>query len=276
MVRERHRAGSRDAPGRAPDGLHPGLHPAARHSGPVFDRVGRPLPRRREAAQVPGLRRRADHAAMRRLAALVPVVTLFHGAVVGGADVVVLCPNALATAVSRVGDEHRAATGVGFRLVTDTAGGLASHAAAGTAGDVIISTTPAVADLEARGITGRGTRAEVGVIFIGVAVRKGSPMLDVSTSAALRRALLEARSIGYADPARGGTGGIIFARVLAPLRLADAGREKTRLVAPGTQALRAVSRGEAELGVSPVSEMVVREGLQMVGRLPADLGARPS
>ena len=213
---------------------------------------------------------------MRRIAALAPVVTLFHAAVVGGADLVVLCPNALATAVSRVGDEHRAATGVGFRLVTGTAGGLASHAAAGTAGDVIISTTPAVADLEARGFTRRGTRAEVGVIFIGVAVRKGFPTPDVSTSAALRRALLEARSIGYADPARGGTGGIIFARALAQLGIADAVRDKTRLFAQGTQALDAVSRGEIELAVSPVSEIVVREGLQMVGRLPADLGARPS
>src|SRR3989449_2301768 len=157
VVGERHRAGSRDRLGHDADELHPGLHPAARHSRPVFDRVRRSLPRRREAAQVHGLRRRADHAAMRRLAALVPVVTLFHGAVVGGADLVVLCPNALPTAVSRVGDEHRAATGVGFRLVTDTAGGLASHAAAGTAGDVIISTTPAVADLEAPGLPPPGT-----------------------------------------------------------------------------------------------------------------------
>src|SRR2546427_10805744 len=204
MVRERHRAGSRDRLGHDADELHPGLHPAARHSRPVFDRVRRSLPRRREAAQVHGLRRRADHAAMRRIAALAPVFTRFPAAVVGGAALVVLCPNALATAVSRVGDEHRAATGVGFRLVTGTAGGRASHAGAGTAGDVIISTTPAVADLEARGFTRRGTRAEVGVIFIGVAVRKGSPMLAGSTGAAMRRALAPGRSVRYAGPPRRG------------------------------------------------------------------------
>src|SRR2546425_4528356 len=227
MVRERHRAGSRDRLGHHVDELHPGLHPAASHSRPVLDRVRRSHPPRREAAQVHGLRRRADHAAMRRIAGLAPVLTLFHAAVVGGAALVVLCPNALTTAVSRVGDEHRAATGVGFRLVTGPAGGLASHAAAGTAGDVIISTTPAVADLEARGFTRRGTRAEVGVIFIGVAVRKGSPMLDVSTSAALRRALLEARSIGYADPARGGTRGLILARGLPGARHRRPGRGQT-------------------------------------------------
>src|SRR2546422_5875393 len=207
VVGERHRAGSRDRLGHDADELHPGLHPAARHSRPVFDRVRRSLPRRREAAQVHGLRRRADHAAMRRLAALVPVVTLFHGAVVGGADLVVLCPNALATAVSRVGDEHRAATGVGFRLVTGTAGGLASHAAAGTAGGVIISTTPAVADLEARGLTRRGTRAAGGGVFIGVAGREGPPMLGGSTGAAVRGAPPQGRAIGYAGPARGGARG---------------------------------------------------------------------
>src|SRR3989442_12740782 len=87
---------------------------------------------------------------MRRIAALAPVLTLFHAAVVGGADLVVLCPNALATAVSRVGDEHRAATGVGFRLVTDTAGGLASHAAAGKGGGGNLNTPPPRPHLQAR------------------------------------------------------------------------------------------------------------------------------
>src|SRR5207244_12964019 len=100
------------------------------------------------------------------------------------------------------------------------------------------------------------TRAEGGALFTGLAGRKGAPMLGVSTSAALRRALLEARSIGYADPARGGTGGIIFARVHAERGIADAVRDKTRLFAQGTQALDAVPPGEIELPAAPVSAVL--------------------
>src|SRR3989442_9587089 len=167
MVRERHRAGSRDRLGPHVDELHPGLHPAARHPRPVLARVRRSHPRRREAAPVHGLRRRADHAAMRRIAALAPVLTLFHAAVVvGGADLVVLCPNALATAVSRVGDEHRAATGGGFRLVTGTAGGLASHAAAGKGGGGVLNTTPPPARLQGPGLPPPGPPPRGGGVFL--------------------------------------------------------------------------------------------------------------
>jgi molybdate transport system substrate-binding protein len=207
---------------------------------------------------------------------LTALVALLGASAAQAADLVVLCPNALATAVGRVAEENRTATGVGARLVTGTAGGLAAQASAGAAGDVIISTTAAVADLERRGVARAGSRVEVGVIFIGVAVQKGARPPDVTTSEALRRALLDARSIGYADPARGGTGGIIFARVLDQLGIADAVRDKTRLFPQGTHALDAVARGEIELAVSPVSEIVVREGLLMAGRLPAALDARPS
>lgn len=208
--------------------------------------------------------------------ALAVLVVLLHPPLADAADLVVLCPNALAIAVGRVAEESRTATGVGARLVTGTAGGLAAQAVAGAAGDVIISTTAAVADLERRGVARAGSRVEVGVIAIGVAVQKGVRPLDVATPEALRRALLDARSIGYADPARGGTGGIIFARVLDQLGIADTVRDKTRLFPQGTLALDAVARGEIELAVSPVSEIVVREGLLLVGRLPSALGAPPS
>ena len=208
--------------------------------------------------------------------AAVILTALLGPLTVAAADLVVLCPNALATAVGQVAEDHRAATGVGARIITGTAGGLAAQAIHGSAADVIISTTPAVIDLERRGVARPGSRAEVGVIFIGVAVKKDAPVPDVSTPDALKRALLAARSIGYADPARGGTGGVIFARVLRDLGVKDAVQAKTRLFDQGTQALDAVARGEIELAVSPVSEIVVRDGLQLAGRLPAELDARPS
>jgi hypothetical protein len=63
---------------------------------------------------------------------------------------------------------------------------------------------------------------------------------------ALKHALQSAKSIVYADPAKGGLSGVYFARVLDRLGLADQLKAKTILV-PGAQAAEVVARGEAEL-----------------------------
>ncbi len=193
------------------------------------------------------------------------------------ADLVVLCPRAVETAVSRVADDFRAQGGVTVRFILGTAGGLSDRVVAGERADVIIGTSQRLQQIERQGkVIAAGTRAELGQVGVGIAVRKGAQKPNISTPAALRATLLAAPSLGYADPAGGGTGGAHFARVLERLGIADAVRAKTRLYPQGVQALEAVSRGEIALAASPTSEIVVREGLVLVGPLPGDLQNRLS
>jgi molybdate transport system substrate-binding protein len=189
----------------------------------------------------------------------------------------VLCPRAVETAVSRIADDFHAQGGARVQFVLGTAGDLSKRAAAGERADVVIGTTQGLEDIDQRGgVLVKATRVELGRVGVGVAVKADAPRPDISTPEALRQTLLKAASLGYADPAHGGTGGTHFAGVLERLGIAEAVSPKTRLYPQGVQALEAVARGEIELAVTPTSEIVVRDGLLLVGPLPGDLQCRLS
>src|SRR5436853_513566 len=111
---------------------------------------------------------------------------------------------------------------------------------------------------------------------IGLAVRKGMPHPDISSVEAFKRTLLNAKSIAYIDPASGGTSGIHLAQTLEKLGIAAELKPKIRLVSPpaGQSSARVgevVQRGEAEIGMQPISELMEVDGIEIVGPLPAEL-----
>jgi molybdate transport system substrate-binding protein len=101
-------------------------------------------------------------------------------------------------------------------------------------------------------------------------VRDGAPRPDISTSDALKQALLAAKSITYVDPAQGATSGIHFADVLQKLGIADAVKSKTTLV-PGGYPAELVAKGEVEMVVHQISEIVPVRGVTLLGPLPKDV-----
>src|SRR5262245_5896564 len=109
-------------------------------------------------------------------------------------------------------------------------------------------------------------------IPVSVAARAGAPKPDISTADALKQTLLNARSIVYADPAKGGASGVYIARVLDRLGIAEQMQARTILV-PGAQAAEVVAKGEAELGVAQGSEIVPVAGAQLVGPQPGELAS---
>jgi molybdate transport system substrate-binding protein len=105
---------------------------------------------------------------------------------------------------------------------------------------------------------------------VAVAAREGATKPDISTVDAFKQALLSAKSIVYADPAKGGLSGIVAARAIERLGITDQMKAKTILV-PGAQSGDVVAKGEAELGIAQASEIVPVAGAQFVGPLPGEL-----
>src|SRR5262249_4005404 len=103
----------------------------------------------------------------------------------------------------------------GNRLLLDfaTAGAVDERIASGNAVDVALLTEPRIKKLESDGKIARDSIAMIGRAQIGLAVKKGAPRPDISSVDAFRRALLAAKSIGFTDPASGGTSGIHIAKV---------------------------------------------------------------
>ena len=102
---------------------------------------------------------------------------------------------------------------------------------------------------------------------IGVAVRAGKPVPDISTAAKLRDALLAARSVVYSDSASG-----VYVRNELFKRLGiEAEMASKAHVIPATPVAEIVARGEADLGLQQVAELLPVQGIVFAGRLPADV-----
>jgi molybdate transport system substrate-binding protein len=136
--------------------------------------------------------------------------------------------------------------------------------------DVAILTPEALDGLAKDGKVVPGSRADLAKTGVGVVVKAGAPLPDISTDEAFKRALLAAKSVAYIDPKAGGSSGIYVDGLLQRLGIADQVRAKAVLVQGGAVADH-IADGEAEIGVHQISEILPVAGVTLVGPLPADI-----
>ena len=186
------------------------------------------------------------------------------------ADIVVLCAGAARGAVAPLIEPFQRESGHSIKFDYGTAGQILAKLKAGQRPDVVIVTAPVIAELAKDGIVAAGSVTPLGRTGIGVGVAEGAPAPDISSVDALKRALLAARAVAYIDPAVGGTSGKHFAGVLEKLGIAEAIKAKAVLV-PGGYAAERVAKGEADLVVHQISEILPVKGVKLVGPLPDEL-----
>jgi len=137
----------------------------------------------------------------------------------------------------------------------------------GTFADLILLGSPALNELAAAGKVDASTIAPAFHSRIGLAVRAGAKKPDISTPAALKQTLLDAKSIAYSI----GPSGEHFSKVVvAKLGIADQLKGKMSNV-PGTPPGARVAKGEVEIGIHQPAELMPIKGIDIVGDLPAEL-----
>jgi molybdate transport system substrate-binding protein len=141
-------------------------------------------------------------------------------------------------------------------------GKLVKTLEAGAAPDMLIVTTEVASRLNVKG-------KPVARIGIGVAVREGAPVPDLSSAEAFKRAVLAAKSIICMDPAIG-TSGKHVDEIFKKLKIKDQIRSKTTL-GQGGYITEAVARGEIELGIHHIAEITPVKGARLAGPLPPEL-----
>src|SRR5262252_3061619 len=156
--------------------------------------------------------------------------------------------------------------GVEFSASYQSTVALMERIASGESADVAIITDIAIETLIAQGRVLRESRRDLASSGVGLAVRAGAPPPDISTPDALKHALLSARSITYTVT---GASGIYFAQVIERLGIADAVKAKA-IVRDGL-AGELAARGEVELAVQQVSELMQVKGIDIVGPLPPEV-----
>ena len=186
------------------------------------------------------------------------------------AEIKVLSAGAMKSVVTDLADAFRQETGHTVVMSSGTAGEIRQKVTAGDPADVIFVTDTVVEQLAANNMVAADSRADIARTGIGVAVREGTPAPDISTPEALKQTILAAKSIVYTNPAMGATGGMHFAAVLQRLGIADAVKDKTVLW-PGGYAAEALLKGQADLCVHQISEILPVKGVTLVGPLPREL-----
>jgi molybdate transport system substrate-binding protein len=137
--------------------------------------------------------------------------------------------------------------------------------------DVLVFPAPGLDDLVKQGKIVADTKMILARSGIGIAVRAGAPKPDISTPEALKRTLLAAKSIVYSDPALRSPSGVHFAKVLERLGIAEEMKAKSKLHTGVGFNADFVARGEIELAIQQISEILSVQGVELVGPLPADL-----
>ena len=135
--------------------------------------------------------------------------------------------------------------------------------------DIVVLSAEAMEEAVKKGYVMPDSITEVGRVGVGVAVNQNAAAPDISSADAFKATLLAAKSIVMIDPATG-TSGKHLAEVFERLGIADQLKAKTTYLAGG-YVVEPVGKGEIELGLHQISEILPVKGVKLVGPLPAEL-----
>ena len=157
----------------------------------------------------------------------------------------------------------------GRAVALESVGGVdaARRVAAGEALDAVVLGSDAIDQLIASGHVRAGSRVDIVRSGVAIAVRAGAPRPDTGCEAALKAAVLAARSVGYST----GPSGVALARLFERWGIADQVRAKLVTPPPGTPVGALIASGEVELGFQQLSELMHLPGIDVIGPLPPEM-----
>ena len=157
----------------------------------------------------------------------------------------------------------------GRAVALESVGGVdaARRVTAGEALDAVVLGSDAIDQLIASGHVRAGSRVDIVRSGVAIAVRAGAPRPDTGSEAAVKAAVLAARSVGYST----GPSGVALARLFERWGIADQVRAKLVTPPPGTPVGALIASGEVELGFQQLSELMHLPGIDVIGPLPPEI-----
>ena len=196
---------------------------------------------------------------------LVLLFTLAAGGA-SAADLKLLTAGAYKSAAVEIVADFEKKTGHKVTIDTGTAGALQKRVAGGEYFDVLVIPPIAMASLMGNRVDESSAKA-LARAGVGMAIKQGAPVPDISEVDGFKKALLAARAIAYIDPAAGGSSGIYLAQLFQQMGIADQLKSKSVLVQGGLVADRIVD-GKADIALQQSSELMGVPGVQFVGPIP--------
>jgi molybdate transport system substrate-binding protein len=192
---------------------------------------------------------------------------------VSGIEIRVVSTTAMKTVFEEVAPAFERATGHRTFVELGPSLRLEKELGEGKATDIAIVSRKGIEQLTARGLIAAGSAVHIADSTIGVAVARGGAKPDISSAESFKRAMLAAKSIACSKPVGGGQSGAHLAKVFEELGITEQMQVKSKYGAGGAAGLAGlvVLRGEAEIGIQQMAELMAVSGIDIVGPLPREL-----
>ena len=157
----------------------------------------------------------------------------------------------------------------GRRVAIESVGGVAAarRVQEGEPFDIVVLAADAIDRLAAAGRIDPASRVDLARSGVAIAVAAGAPRPEIGTEAALRDAILAARSIGYST----GPSGSHLSRLFERWGIAETIAPRIVQAPPGIPVGALVARGDVELGFQQLSELIHVPGIDVIGSLPPEV-----
>lgn len=157
--------------------------------------------------------------------------------------------------------------GLAVEMVWDPTVALMERVARGETADAIVAIDGAMDRLAAEGRLDPASRRPVARAAFGLGVARGAPQPDIATAEALKQSLLAARAVAWS---RAGASGIYFERLIDRLGIGDAVRARGVVIPAGFTG-EVVVRGDADIAIQQISELMSVDGIDLVGPMPPEV-----
>jgi len=179
-------------------------------------------------------------------------------------DIRVLSAASMQTVFKEIVGDFERQSGYRVSLRYSTMGAITERVTGGESADLVISSPASIAALMAQGKIDPRSKVTIAKTGVGAVIPAGDPVPPMQSLEEFKAALLGARVVVYANPAGGGAAGVHIARVIDKLGIADELRSRTKYGAGGDVAEVTVAQGSGALGLTQVSEIVGKPGMQLV------------
>ena len=208
---------------------------------------------------------------MKHLGSLLSVLGVMLVAAPGAraqTEITLLSPNPIEATINKLVADFEAKSGIKVKITYGTGVSTRRDVAAGKAQDVTLLFSPFPEALRTGNIIPNSATV-IARMRLAIAVRKGAAKPDVSTPDAVRRTLLNAKSIVSVDPEQGSVGGAAL-MALDKLGITEQLKPRIKWVATGGVVQDSVAKGDSELALGPYLSDMRNPGLDVVGALSPD------
>jgi len=202
------------------------------------------------------------------LLALIAIVLGISGSARAQSEITLLSPNPIKETIDKLVSNSETKSGTKVAITYGTGVGTRKTVASGGALDVTLLFAPFDDALKTGNVV-PGSATVVATLRLAIAVKKGAPEPDISTAAATRATLLNAKSIISVDPAEGSVGGAALL-ALEKMGIANQVQPKIKWVRGGGEVQTSVAKGETEIALGPYLSDIRNPGLAIVGALPPE------